>query len=486
MVQIKHPIEASRRRAPARALPRLTQRAGFWAVAFAFLAVSAFSTAPSSLYGLYEQQEHLSSLTITIVYAVYAIGIVVSLLLAGHVSDWYGRRAVMLPALAIAVAAAVVFLAWRSLAGLLVARVLTGLALGAAVATATAFITDLDAGPGGVPTRRAGIVATTANIGGLACGPLIAGLLARYEPHGLTLPFTVFLAALIAAVAAVILAPEGHPAVHPRPRYHPQRLIAPANGRRQFAAATTGAFTAFAVGGLLAGLTGTFLAGPLHHPSPALTGLAIFLTFGSGVLVQTTTTSWPAPRLVAAGIAPIIIGLCVLVASGWTSPPSLALFLIGAAVAGAGIGAIVRGSLTVVITTAGPDDRAGALATFFIAGYAGVSLPVVGVGLALQHLSPRVTLLIFAVAVAVVILAAAPILVRPAAGAAQRPGPDSDPMTALCRGFGEHADRPVHLPTSSLPTLRACLGDGLVPACVTDLRMRKESARCRRWPGSFR
>ena len=154
MVQIRHPIEASRRRAPARALPRLTQRAGFWAVAFAFLAVSAFSTAPSSLYGLYEQQEHLSSLTITIVYAVYALGIVVSLLLAGHVSDWYGRRAVMLPALAIAVAAAVIFLAWRSLAGLLVARVLTGLALGAAVATATAFVTDLDAGPGGVP--RAG------------------------------------------------------------------------------------------------------------------------------------------------------------------------------------------------------------------------------------------------------------------------------------------------------------------------------------------
>ena len=267
MVQIRPTIEAPPRRAPARALPRLPRRAGFWAVAFAFLAVSAFSTAPSSLYGLYEQQEHLSSLTITIVYAVYAIGIVVSLLLAGHVSDWYGRRAVMLPALAVAVAAAVVFLAWRSLAGLLLARVLTGLALGAAVATATAFITDLDAGPGGVATRRAGIVATTANIGGFACGPLIAGLLARYAPHALTLPFTVFLAALIAAVAAVILAPEGHPAVHPRPRYHPQRLSAPPNGRRQFAAATTGAFTSFAVGGLIAGLTGTFLAGPLH---PAL------------------------------------------------------------------------------------------------------------------------------------------------------------------------------------------------------------------------
>ena len=234
-VESTHTAESSPLRASARALPWLSRRTGFWAIAFSFLAVAAFSTAPSSLYGLYEQQEHLSSLTITIVYAVYALGIVVSLLLAGHVSDWYGRRAVLLPALAVAVAAAVIFLTWRSLAGIIVARVLTGLALGAAVATATAFVTDLDAGPGGVATRRAGIVATIANIGGLALGPLIAGLLARYAGHGLTLPFIVFLALLLAAVGLVIVAPEGHAAIHPRPKYRPQRLTAPANGRSQFA-----------------------------------------------------------------------------------------------------------------------------------------------------------------------------------------------------------------------------------------------------------
>src|SRR5437764_5646308 len=114
-------LTASPRRASARTVPRLSRRAGFWAVAFSFLALTAFSTAPSSLYGLYERQEHLSSLTITIVYAVYAAGIVVSLVLAGHVSDWYGRRTVLLPALALAVVAAVVFLVWRSLAGLFAA-----------------------------------------------------------------------------------------------------------------------------------------------------------------------------------------------------------------------------------------------------------------------------------------------------------------------------------------------------------------------------
>jgi MFS family permease len=261
--------------ARTRTVPRLSARAGFWAVAFAFLALTAFSTAPSALYGLYEQQEQLSSMTITIVYAVYSAGVVASVLLAGHVSDWYGRRAVLIPALVVAGVAALVFIAWTSLAGLLVARVLTGVALGAAVATATAYIADLDAGPDGAVTRRSGIVATVANIGGLALGPLIAGVLAQYAPAGLTLPYVVLLAALILATAAVAVSPEDHRPVRPRPSYRPQRPRAPAQARAQFVAATTGAFLIFAVGGLFAGLAGAFLAGPLHHPSAALTGFAI-------------------------------------------------------------------------------------------------------------------------------------------------------------------------------------------------------------------
>src|SRR4051812_25464166 len=213
---------------------RLSRRAGFWAIALAFLALTAFSTAPSALYGLYEQREHLSSLTLTVVYAVYSAGVVASLLLAGHVSDSYGRRAVLLPAVVLAAVAALVFIAWTSLAALLVARVLTGIALGAAVATATAYIADLDAGPDGTVTRRAGIVATTANIGGLAVGPLLAGLLAEQAPASLTLTYVVLLAALVVAIVAVVLAPEGREAVLPRPAYRPQPLRAPAAGRSQF------------------------------------------------------------------------------------------------------------------------------------------------------------------------------------------------------------------------------------------------------------
>jgi predicted MFS family arabinose efflux permease len=411
-MQLQHTFTAPRLGASVPTLPRLSRHAGFWAVSFSFLAVTAFSTAPSALYGLYERQLHLSSLTITLVYAVYALGVVASLLFVGHLSDWYGRRAVLIPAVALAAVAALVFISWKSLPALIVARILSGMALGGSAATAAAYITDLDSGTDGVPTRRAGTVATTANVGGLALGPLVSGLLARYVPDGLTLPYLVTLAALVIALFALAIAPEGHAPVQPRPRYRPQRLSAPESARGVFFAAAAAVFVTFSADGLLAGLSGTFLAGPLHHPSPALTGLAIFLTFGSGVVVQTTTTSWSIRRLVATAIVMITVGLGVFVASAWTAPPSLALFLIGGALVGGGVGGIFRGSLGVVLSTSGPEDRAGALATFFMAGYVGVSLPVLGIGVALQYLSPKVTLLIFGLAVGLGTLTAAPTLLR--------------------------------------------------------------------------
>jgi len=411
----QHTLAAPKLGASAPTIPRLSRRAGFWVVAFAFLSVTALSTAPSALYGLYERHEHFSPITITLVYAVYAAGVTASLLLTGHLSDWYGRKAVLIPALTLAVAAAALFISWQSLTGLLVARVITGLALGATVATATAYIADLDSDPtrpDAAVTRRAGTVGRIAQVGGLAIGPLASGLLARYTPGGLKLPYVVLLVALVVATLAVVLTPEGRPAAHPLPRYRPQRLKVPAHARGQFLAAIAGAALAFATWGLFAGLAGRFLAGPLHHPSPALTGVAIFLTFGAGIVVQTTTTNWSEHRLLKAGIPTIILGLTVLVVSAWTNPPSLAGFLTGGIATGIGASAILRASLGIVTSTSRADDRAGALATLFIAGYGALSLPVLGLSIVLLYLSPQVTLLIFGLATGLGILVAAPTLLR--------------------------------------------------------------------------
>jgi MFS family permease len=96
-------------------------------VAFAFLAVMALGTVPSPLYGLYRARDHFSLFMVTVAFAVYAVGVILALLLAGHLSDLYGRRRLLLPAVCISIVSAIVFLAWKSLLGLLVARFINGI-----------------------------------------------------------------------------------------------------------------------------------------------------------------------------------------------------------------------------------------------------------------------------------------------------------------------------------------------------------------------
>ena len=122
---------------------------GFWVVAFAFYSLMAFTTAPTPLWSLFARHDRFSSLTITLVFAVYAVAVALSLFFAGHLSDWYGRRRMVAPALALNVLAALVFVAWPQLPGLLVARVLSGLGVGAVTATATVWLAELDAGAAG-------------------------------------------------------------------------------------------------------------------------------------------------------------------------------------------------------------------------------------------------------------------------------------------------------------------------------------------------
>ncbi len=72
---------------------------GFWAVAFAFTALMAFTTVPTPLWSLFARRDGFSSLTITFAFAAYAVAVAISLVLAGHLSDVYGRRRLLVPAI---------------------------------------------------------------------------------------------------------------------------------------------------------------------------------------------------------------------------------------------------------------------------------------------------------------------------------------------------------------------------------------------------
>jgi MFS family permease len=291
----------------------------------------------------------------------------------------------------------------------LLARVLSGISIGIASSTATAYLAELHAGhrPDASGTR-AQVTATTVNMGGLGVGALVAGLLAQWVGHPLTVPYVVFLIAASLALVAVALSPETREPVEPRPRYRPQRASVPAEARREFYAAAVSVFIVFSAMGLFAGLSGLFLLVTLHHPSHALAGATLFAVFSAAVIAQLTTVTWPLRRALAAGLALMLLGLAATVTAVWLSTPSLALFILGGAVTGAGGGAIFKGAVGTVIRISPPESRAEALTGLYLAGFVGLSVPIVGTGVALaEGVSPRVSILSFAIAVSIGIVASA-------------------------------------------------------------------------------
>ena len=123
----------------------VSHRTGFWIVAVAFLLVMAYSTVPTPLYPLYQARDGFPVAIVTVIFAAYAVGVVVSLFLAGHISDWLGRRRILLVAVGVSALSAVLFLVWNDVAGLIVARLVNGASVGMLTATATAHLGELRA-----------------------------------------------------------------------------------------------------------------------------------------------------------------------------------------------------------------------------------------------------------------------------------------------------------------------------------------------------
>jgi MFS family permease len=381
---------------------------GFWIAAAAFLVNMGFSAVPTPLYALYQQRDHFSTIMVTVVYAVYAVGVVASLFLGGHASDWVGRKRVFVPALLVNVLAAVIFLLAPSLPGLLVARVVSGISVGLTTATATAYLGELHLGKSGDGTPRSGrlaqIVATASNLGGIGFGPLVSGLLAQYAPQPLRLPFILFGAVLVLLAVLVAVSPETALRPDPAPAWRPQRVAVPPPARRTFFAATSAGVASFAVYGVFNSLAPSFLAGTLHQSSYALAGAVAFAAFASGAVAQIALGK--AGMRLTLRVSPFVLipGLALLTGGMWWA--SLAMFIVGGVITGAGGGLVFRGALAAAGSTAPPESRAEVLSGYFLGAYIGLSVPVVGLGVATRYAPAREVMLVFVVIVAIAVVAA--------------------------------------------------------------------------------
>jgi MFS family permease len=372
------------------AIPR--KRWKFWTTAYALLILLTGTNLPTPLYRGYEARFGFSPLVVTLIFASYVAVLIPSLLVAGPLSDAIGRRHVLLPAVALAALGSLAFALAAGTAWLFAARILQGIALGAASGPLTAALAELE------PTgnrRKAALVSTVASVAGLGLGPVLAGLLAQYAPAPHVLPFVLELVLLVPAVAAIVALPATHPAT----RWRPRRPEIPANMRTAFATSGTASFLAFAVIGLFLTLIPTYVATLSGSKNLLLGGAAVALMLLCAALAQLAGYRQPARSLELAGLPLLAAGLVLLALAGHLS--SLILLLVATVIAGAGQGLVYLGGLTAISQAAPARRHADVLSSLYGIMYLGVGLPVIGVGFLATVAGLRAAVQYFAGVVAV-------------------------------------------------------------------------------------
>lgn len=372
----------------------------FWGVAYAFLVTMLGTTMPAPLYGLYEVRFGFGPGLLTVIFATYACGVLISLVLFGALSDRAGRRPVLAGALILAAVSTVLFLIAQDVAVLVAARLASGLAAGLVTSAATATLTELE--PHG-DVHRASLVSSAASIFGLGLGPVFAGLLAEYRFLPIRLPFFVYLLVLAPAFAIVAAMPEPVSAPAGEPRWRPRWPAVPRQVRAAFLVAGSSVFIGFALLGLFTSLAPTFASQDLGVQNRAVAGVVVSAVFGASGVAQIALRGIRDRIAIQAGFLLIPLGLLLIVLALYQH--SLGLFLAGTVAGGFGQGLGFAGSLTMINRVAPAAQRASTLSSYFVVAYIAISGPVVALGYGAQVFGLYDAATVFALAISALALA---------------------------------------------------------------------------------
>jgi len=387
--------------------PVLPRAAAFWLVAGVLFLLFFAAAAPSPLYGVYQNQWRFSATTLTAIFAAYALLLLITLLVFGSVSDYVGRRRVILVGLAMTAGACGLFLIADGASLLFAARALQGAAVGTATSALGAALIDLQ--PAG--SRRAPVITTAASLLGLAVGGLSASALVQYGPARTHLVWWLLLGVSLAAAIAVLTMPEP---VSARPgalaALRP-RVAVPRQARATFALALPCLIAVWMISGFYLSLGPLLAAQVLRSQDLLWGGLVIFLLAGTGTGAAAGVgfRGLSGPTAMLAGCLALLVGAVVTLTA--LELASAAAFLIGTVVAGAGFGAAMLGSFRTISALAAAGQRAGLIAAYFIASYVAFSIPVVAAGVATAHFGLHRTALVYCAAIAVLSATAAGSLV---------------------------------------------------------------------------
>ena len=403
---------------------RLSKPVSFFLLASIVVSFLAGSSAPSPLYSVYQAAWGFSPITITIVFGIYAFAVLASLLTVGSLSDYIGRKPVLLVATLVQAVTMILFTTASSVSGLIVARIVQGLATGAAMGAVGAGMLDID--------RAKGTLANAVSpLTGTALGGILGGLIAQYLPAPTHTVYWVLFAVFLIQAAGVALMPdstETKPGALASLRPH---FSLPAQVRQPMLLAVPVLIATWALAGFYASLGPTLVRRLVGTDSLSLGGLVIFVIAGSGALAVWLMHARPAKELMTLGSAALAIGVAITL--GAIPERSTAVFFVGAAIAGIGFGAGLQGAIRMVVPLAAPHERAGVLSTVYVVAYLAMGLPAVFGGIGVVYgdgLFATARDYGFGVIVLAVVALAGTLLKRPVMVAATVATPSQNPVAA--------------------------------------------------------
>jgi MFS family permease len=380
-------------------MPSLSRKAGFAGAAIAFASLYLAAGAPTPLLVELQDKWGFGDDALTIAFAAYAFALVAAMLIVGSLSDYVGRRPVLVAFMALELIAMVMFLLAGDVGWVTAARAVQGFATGAATSAFTAEIVELS------PVDRpalGGVIGSTAPAGGLALGALLTGAAVQFaaNPHSLT--FAVLTAVMAAGTALAFFLPDTtlrRPGALRSLRPH---LSVPRVAAAEYVAAIPVQIAAWMLAGLFLGLVPTVMREVFHHDSGLLNGATACVepaTAAVAVLFLGRRTPREASRI---GCWAIAAGTLVIVAG--ISAQLLTLIWIGGVVGGVGFGGALSGGIRTLASLVDVDERAGLFAALYLVAYLAFGLPSVIAGQLAAH---SVSLKAIATAYGVVVVVAA-------------------------------------------------------------------------------
>jgi len=387
----------------------------FGAVAAIVMLFLGASSAPSPLYVVYQQLWGFTPTVLTVVFAIYVVGLLGSLLVVGALSDHVGRRPVLFGAILLESVALVLFLLAGDVVVLSVARLLQGVATGAAMTTLGAALVDFEAPHA---RGRAALVNSVAPTSGLALGALGTGALVEFGPAPTRFVFALLLAGM--GVAAVIVAVMPETSARRPGAFSSLRPVVgvPARLRAEVVPVVPVMIASWALGGLYLSLGPSVAAQLFGLTNHLVGGVVVTLLCGTGAVTAFVLRNRAATRLLAPAAA--LLGLGTLVTLAGIGTEQVALGLVGTIVAGVGFGAAALATFGTFARIAEPHERGALFAVAFVISYLAFSLPAVAAGFAGTAFGLHVTAEVYALGIVALTAAALVLGVR-----RPRPAPTS-------------------------------------------------------------